>query len=207
MFLEFPLNYNEHLKSQGHTLQLFTKILCGLSITILMAPLLAPDALAQTTDRRVVVEKVPTLTNIYKVSAAKTHSGLPVPRFVSLKYGRVNGRQGPSLRHPILWQYQRKGLPLVVVAEMDIWRKVRDIHGDESWVRSSSLSGTRMVLANEEVSLRKQPKDNARISAVADLNALLELEECNDKQWCKVKSDSGLKGWTHSDVLWGADPL
>ncbi len=203
MFLEFNAQILPTLELQGPTLQTFTRLLCGISFALLIAPL----ATSQTSERRVVVEKVPTLQDIYKVSASRTHSGLPVPRFVSLKYGRVNGRQGPSLRHPILWQYQRKGLPLVVVAEMDIWRKVRDIHGDESWVRSSSLSGTRMVLVNEEVSLHKYPKDSARISAVADPNALLELEECNDKNWCKVKSGSGLKGWTHRAVLWGANPL
>lgn len=162
---------------------------------------------AETQERRVVVEQVPTLENIMRVSAEKTHSGLPVPRFVSLKYGRVNGRQGPSLKHPVLWQYRRKGLPLVVVAEMDIWRKVRDIHGDESWVRSSSLSGTQMAVAVSEITLRSRPKPSSRISAVADSNAILELDDCNEKGWCKVKSAQGLKGWTERQSLWGAGPI
>ncbi len=162
-------------------------------------------AQADESKRRVVVEKIPTLKNIYKVSAAKTHSGLPVPRFVSLKYGKVNGRQGPSLRHPVLWQYRRKGLPLIVVAEMDIWRKVRDIHGDESWVRSSSLSGNRRVITLRESPLMARPKLESRTIAIADEKALLELEECTESGWCKLKAANGLKGWAKEDTLWGIE--
>jgi len=158
-------------------------------------------------DRRVIVEDIPSLENIYRVSASQTHSGLPVPRYVSLKFGRVNGRQGPSLKHPVLWQYRRKGLPLVVVAEMDVWRKVRDIHGDESWLRSTALSGTRTVMAREELVMRNKPSDQAGIIAIADANALMELGECNSNNWCKIQSSQGYKGWAKRDLLWGAGPL
>lgn len=174
---------------------------------ILLSSMIFLGDMANAQERRVVVEDIPSFENIYRVSAEKTHSGLPVPRFVSLKFGRVNGRQGPSLKHPVLWQYRRKGLPLVVVAEMDIWRKVKDIHGDESWVRSSSLSGTTMAITISETTLRSRPKTTARISAVANSNALLEVGKCNDDNWCKVTSSQGLKGWTQRDNLWGAGPI
>jgi len=114
--------------------------------------------------------------NIYRVSGAKTPSGFPVPRYVSLKVGKVNGRTGPSRQHAIAWQYRRKGLPLVVVAETEMWRKVR-------------------------------AKSNARIIALAERNALLELESCNEDGWCRVRSTGGLKGWTERYKLWGAQAL
>jgi len=177
-----------------------------LRLSLLPLMLIIGD-LTYAQERRVVVEDVPSFEDIYRVSADKTHSKLPVPRFVSLKFGRVNGRQGPSLKHPVLWQYRRKGLPLVVVAEMDIWRKVKDIHGDESWVRSSSLSGTTMAITISETTLRSRPKDSARISAVANSNALLEVGKCNEQNWCKVTSSQGLKGWTERENLWGAGPI
>ena len=44
-------------------------------------------------------------------------SGKPLPRFESLRYSAVHGRRGPHLDHPILWRYEREGLPMLVVRE------------------------------------------------------------------------------------------
>jgi len=154
-----------------------------------------------------VVKPVPSLANIYRVSAAKTPSGLPVPRYVSLKVGEVNGRTGPSRQHPIAWQYRRKGLPLVVVAETEMWRKVRDVQGDESWIHKPALSGVRRVMVLEDATLHAKPRSKARVTATADTHALMELEECNDDNWCKVKSEDGLKGWAPRHIFWGAQKL
>ncbi|NNE58045.1 MAG: hypothetical protein HKN36_08065, partial [Hellea sp.] len=124
-----------------------------------------------------------------------------------LKYGEVNGRLGPSRQHPVLWQYQRKGMPLIVVAEMDIWRKVRDINGDESWMRKSSITSVNKVVALSEIKLRRRAKDTAAITAIADKDALLDLIECNDSGWCKVRASEGSKGWVKRAYLWGSGPL
>ncbi|MBT6565961.1 MAG: hypothetical protein HON06_03700, partial [Candidatus Puniceispirillum sp.] len=56
-------------------------------------------------------------------------SGLPVPRFVTLKFGKVNLRAGPGSEYPVLWQYRRIGLPVLVDAEFGVWRKVVDHDG------------------------------------------------------------------------------
>jgi len=175
-------------------------------LAIILASGYPVSTFAQDTVRR-VVEDVPTLKNIYKVSAAKTPSGFPVPRYVSLKVGKVNGRTGPSRQHPIAWQYRRRGLPLVVVAETDMWRKVRDVHGDESWIHKPALSGERRVLILDETLLRAKPRDNARIKASIDRHVLMTLLECNDTQWCSIQSDDGLKGWVPIRKLWGAHKL
>ncbi|MEP3889952.1 MAG: SH3 domain-containing protein [Hellea sp.] len=173
----------------------------------------AQEVTSNTETRRIkrVVKDIPSqaarLDNLYRVSAAKTPSGFPVPRYVSLKVGKVNGRTGPSRQHPIAWQYRRKGLPLVVVAETEMWRKVRDVTGDESWIHKPALSGVRRVLVLEETVLHSKPKENARIAALVDRNVLLDLEECNERNWCKVKSENGLKGWTQRYKLWGAQKL
>ena len=42
-------------------------------------------------------------------------SGLPLPRFVSLKSDRVQVRQGPGTDHKILWVFNRVGLPVEVI--------------------------------------------------------------------------------------------
>lgn len=73
-------------------------------------------------------------------------SGLPVPRYVSLKTDRVNLREGPTKDHRTLWVFQRAGLPVEVTAEFEIWRRVRDSEGVEGWVLHSLLSGRRTAL-------------------------------------------------------------
>jgi len=112
-----------------------------------------------------VVEAIPaaTTSDLYRVSADKTPSGFIVPRFVSLKFSKVNGRTGPSRDHPIAWQYQRRGLPLMIVAETEMWRKVRDISGDEAWVRKPALSGARTVLALQTTSIRTRVRSEIRV--------------------------------------------
>ena len=186
----------------------------GLAFTAIFANLAsAQDINADSEPPRIkrVVKDIPAkaarLDNIHRVKAAKTPSGFPVPRYVSLKVGKVNGRTGPSRKHPIAWQYRRKGLPLVVVAETEMWRKVRDVTGDESWIHKPALSGVRHVLVLEPTTLHSKAKNTARLTALVERNALLELEECNDADWCKVKSEDGLKGWTQRYKLWGAQKL
>ena len=70
-------------------------------------------------------------------------SGLPVPRFVSLKTDRVNVRGGPDKDHDVAWIYTRIGWPVEITAEFENWRRIRDSDGTEGWVYHSLLSGKR----------------------------------------------------------------
>lgn len=173
-------------------------------LPLFIASLLTSPAFAQDRVKR-VVEPIPAATtdDLYHVKANHTPSGFNVPRFVSLKFSKVNGRTGPSREHPIAWQYQRRGLPLIIVAETEMWRKVRDISGDEAWVRKPALSGSRTVIALQTTSLRARPNGQAKEVARTDPSALLELEDCRNG-WCKVEAQNGLKGWARRDMLWGA---
>lgn len=176
-----------------------------LYLSLCFSIVLASPAAAQLTTKR-VVEPIspPSSQDIYRVSADNTPSGFVVPRFVSLKFTRVNARTGPSRDHSIAYQYQRRGLPLLIVAETEMWRKVRDISGDEAWVRKPALSGTRTVIALRQTSLRSKPKSDAREIARTDPQAVLRLEQCDNDGWCQVKAENGMKGWTRQADLWGA---
>jgi len=66
-------------------------------------------------------------------------TGLPVPRYVSLKTDRVNLREGPSKDHRTAWVFQRAGLPVEIIAEYETWRRIRDSEGTEGWVLHSLL--------------------------------------------------------------------
>ena len=156
----------------------------------------------QSEDSKTMIQKNLELENILRVPPEKTRSGFAVPRYVSLKVGKANGRVGPSTKHKILWQYQRKGLPLIVVAETDNWRKVRDIKGDESWVHRPALSGIRNVITTEEATIHKNASVNAETMALTEKDTLLRLEECR-KNWCKVSYEK-IQGWIQRSEVWGA---
>ena len=78
--------------------------------------------------------------------SALTTSGLPVPRYVSLKSDHVNVRAGPTKDNDVAWVYTRSGLPVEITAEFENWRRVRDSEGSEGWVHHSLLSGRRTAV-------------------------------------------------------------
>lgn len=130
-------------------------------------------------------------------------SGKPLPRFESLRYSAVHGRQGPNLDHQILWRYEREGLPMLIVRETNGWRRVRDPDGDEVWVQARMLSDTRTALVTREVELKRGPEAEARSKARLKAGVIAELSTC-DGGWCKVKVGRET-GWLPQSDLWGTE--
>ena len=129
-------------------------------------------------------------------------SGLPVPRFVSLKFNEANLRAGPGSEYPVLWQYRQAGLPLLVDAEFGVWRKVRDADGTTGWMHGAGLSLRRMAFIHEGMAqIYQQDNDESGVVAVAEKNALLELESC-PKNWCRVKTNT-VNGYVKRTMIWG----
>ncbi len=130
-------------------------------------------------------------------------SGKPVPRFAALRYTAVNGRSGPSLDHPILWRYEREGLPMLVVKETRNWVRVRDPDGDEVWVQARMLSGAPTAMARSAATLRRSPDPDARALARLDAGVIVELLDARPG-WRKIEA-AGRRGWVEQIHLWGAD--
>lgn len=130
-------------------------------------------------------------------------SGLPIPRWVSLKAGRVNVRQGPSSDHAILWTYVREGLPVEVIAEYDTWRRIRDRSGETGWVRQQLISGRRMVVVtgSDNVPITAKPGILDNVVAFAAPGLVAELQACQGF-WCEV-SARGYDGFVPRGRLWG----
>ena len=133
----------------------------------------------------------------------QTPSGLPVPRYVSLKFDRVNARAGPGDDHRLLWVYKVKGLPVQVVAETSEWRRVCDPEGSLVWVHKRTTDGRRTVMntKTDRITLLRRPKPDARTAAFLNPRALATLDKC-EKGWCRVKVD-GVSGWAREGDLWG----
>jgi SH3-like domain-containing protein len=136
-------------------------------------------------------------------------SGLPVPRFVSLKPDKVNVRGGPTRDHEVTFVYTRAGLPVEITAESDNWRRIRDWEGSEGWVYHSLLSGRRTAVITpknkqELVPLYRKPDVNTGMSARLQSGVLASVKKC-DGGWCHV-SGSGFDGWIVQEKLWGVYP-
>jgi SH3-like domain-containing protein len=135
-------------------------------------------------------------------------SGLPVPRFVSLKADRVNVRRGPSTDQAIVWVFSRAGLPVEVIAESDNWRRVRDSEGADGWVFHSLLSGRRTVLIapwakdRSAVPLYSRRSTGAGVVAELQPGVLGDVVSC-DGDWCEIGVGS-YTGFVQQELVWGA---
>ena len=136
-------------------------------------------------------------------------SGLPVPRFVSLKNDKVNVRKGPSSEHALAFSYQQKGLPVEITAEFEGWRRIRDAEGSEGWILHNMLSGKRTALVapgrkGSYMNLMNGPSVESGAEARLASGVVAEIKSC-DGNWCRVIA-SGYDGYVDQNMVWGAYP-
>jgi SH3-like domain-containing protein len=139
-------------------------------------------------------------------------SGLPLPRFVSLKSDRVNVRGGPGWDHEISWVFLRIGLPVEIIAEYGNWRQIRDSEGAVGWVYRTLLSGRRTALVapwikggeTQTFPLHASASELSRLVARLGPAVLLDVRSCDGK-WCRVATASH-SGWIAQERLWGIYP-
>jgi SH3-like domain-containing protein len=136
-------------------------------------------------------------------------SGLPMPRFVSLKPDRVNVRGGPTRDNEVMFVYTRAGLPVEITAESDNWRRIRDWEGSEGWVYHSLLSGRRTAVVTpkdkkELVPLYEKGDSSSPVIARLQAGVLATIKRCSGS-WCRVVGP-GFDGWTLQEQLWGVYP-
>jgi len=145
--------------------------------------------------------------------AAKGPSGLPLPRFVTLKSKRVNLRIGPGTDYAASWMYLKAGLPVEIIQEYDNWRRIRDADGTEGWVNQALLSGERTAVTapwmrgkGDEifVNMRREALANATVVAKIQPGVVVKVGECNG-DWCRAEVD-GTAGWVSQNEIWGAYP-
>lgn len=131
-------------------------------------------------------------------------TGLPLPRFVSIKNNEAYARRGPSRSHRIDWIYRRAGLPVEITDEFGNWRKVRDADGQGGWMHYALLSGRRGVLVQQDVMLRRRPDPASAEIAQFNEGVVARVLSCG-RAWCRLRKD-GHRGWAPKSALWGVGP-
>jgi SH3-like domain-containing protein len=149
------------------------------------------------------------------LAAADNPSGLPVPRFVTTRSDPINVRVGPGTKYDIAWVYVKAGLPVEIIAEFDVWRKIRDVDGSEGWVHQNLLVGNRSGYVapwakGEQIPLRTRAGEDAGVRAYLTPGFKVDIASC-DGQWCAVSATdhpasgrpSTYSGYLPQSELWG----
>ncbi|MGR3500735.1 SH3 domain-containing protein [Pseudaestuariivita sp.] len=132
-------------------------------------------------------------------------TGLPMPRYVSMKASTANVRRGPSLGHRIDWVFKRQNMPLTITHEHGHWRRVADRDGAGGWVHYSLLSGVRTVIVEQDMlQLHTRPDAETPITAMLELGVVARLGKCGP-DWCRLRT-GGHRGWARKAALWGVAP-
>ena len=131
-------------------------------------------------------------------------TGLPLPRWASLKSDEVNLRKGPGTRYPIEWVYRRHDLPVQIEREYETWRLVEDQDGVKGWVHQANLTGRRsFVVKGSERVLRHSGGEDG--SAVARLSpgVVGHIRACDaHAAWCEVQVGD-YRGWLKREEMFG----
>ena len=146
-------------------------------------------------------ERAPTMGSV---------TSLPLPRFAALRSDEVNMRSGPGTRFPIEWTYQRRELPVEIVREFELWRRIRDPEGTEGWVHQSTLMGRRSFIVRgapgTEVMLRRRAEDQAQPVARLRPGVVGRLRACEaNSPWCEAQIGEH-RGYIKRADIWGVGP-
>jgi len=138
-------------------------------------------------------------------------TGLPMPRFVSIKSSPVNVRGGPSTNHQVAWVFVRKDVPVEVTAEFENWRRIRDVDGDQGWVFHTLIDGERTVMVvgpdkqvpreGDLVPLHFAPDTASDEVALVEPGVVGLMENCG-QGWCAVRMGPH-EGFMRASSLYG----
>ena len=123
------------------------------------------------------------------------------PRYASLKKDRVYLRYNASFDAPIKFIYQKKNLPILIIDKHDVWKKVRDIDGEEGWIHTSMISNKETFINEKEQNLLKYKDNNSIVNAIVKRGVVGKIINCGEK-FCKVKIKT-YRGWMEKKYLWG----
>lgn len=143
-----------------------------------------------------------------------TQTGLPLPRFASVKARVANLRRGPGLRYPIDWVYHRPGLPVLILREFGDWRHLRMRDRTHGWMHRALLSSSRtFIVTAANVVLRASPRTGARAVARLQHAVVGRLRRsipsttpstAPSTAWCEVEV-GGYRGYLPQADIWGSD--
>ena len=122
--------------------------------------------------------------------------------FLTLRYDKVNLRQGPSRKYPVKIHYKKKFLPVLIKDQSDNFRKIIDHENNTGWIHISQLSKKKAaIITTNETIIFNSPTIYSKPLVILENGRLCLIKKCKDN-WCKIKTGK-YKGWVKKEVLWG----
>ena len=122
--------------------------------------------------------------------------------FWTLRYDKVNLRQGPSREYPVKIFYKKKFLPVLVQDKSDNFRKIKDHENNTGWIHISQLSKKKAaIVIDDDLIMFKSPTIYSKPIVILKKGKLSKIIKCK-VDWCKAKADN-YKGWVKKESLWG----
>jgi SH3-like domain-containing protein len=127
--------------------------------------------------------------------------------FASLRVSEVNLRSGPGTKYAIQYVYHHKGLPVEIIGQYDVWRKIRDWQGSVGWVHERMISPARTVIIRADTrTIYRDPARDSPALAKLEPGVVVQLLECSNA-WCKIETEKqNIKGWLLRSEVWGVYP-
>ena len=130
-------------------------------------------------------------------------------KFKSLRSERVNVRVGPSLEHNILWTYQKKGLPIEILEDVQGWSKIRDFQAKTGWIKNTLITSNRTgIISPWRITEKKQNfeylykgNDTNEVNIKLESGVLVSIKSC-DGMKCRVKTQES-EGWIDQSLIFG----
>jgi len=139
---------------------------------------------------------------ILSIAGARAAPPDKVLRYVSQRTDKAYLREGPTYAHKVLWLYRHRGYPFAVLAEFDVWRRVRTPDGTIGWMASSMLSDQRTVLVTGKGRVKiTADAQGGKVVGLADPGAVANLRACT-RETCRIRGE-GVDGWIAKDRIWG----
>ena len=122
--------------------------------------------------------------------------------FLTLRYDKVNLRQGPSREYPVKIFYTKKYLPVLIQDKSYNFKKIRDHENNTGWIHVSQLSKKKAaIITDKEQIMFSGPTIYSKPIVKLEVGRLVKILKCENK-WCKARSDK-YKGWIKKSSLWG----
>ena len=98
------------------------------------------------------------------------------------------------------------GLPVRIIEESELWRRVEDPDGETGWAHSSLLSIQRTVIVMGPgiQELRRSAAADGRVVARLEPGVIGLYDRC-EGDWCRIEVADEL-GWLPRSAIWGVAP-
>ena len=125
------------------------------------------------------------------------------PYWASIASGQAMMRTGPARKYPGIWLYQRRDLPVRVVAVYETWRKIEDPDGQQGWMLVTMLSDQRSVVMKpgDPKAIRNKPEAASHVAYQAEPGVVGKIDQCN-AGWCRIAIGKR-EGYVAVGDVWG----